>query len=160
MPTPASYSWMPSVARVVMVDGCGVTPRGAWLTPTAALCWPAKDPGETLDYVFDVSQALLGNEGDAIATLDIAISPANPGDLTVQSASADGPQAIIWLSAGFAGTSYAVTITVGTNSGRVIARTVNLPVVALANLPAAENAITDQSGVPITTQTGSDITTS
>lgn len=124
------------------------------------LSWPPKDPSETLDYVFDVSQALLGNEGDAIATLDIAINPANPGDLMVQSSSADGAQAIIWLSAGFSGTTYAVTITVGTNSGRIIARTVYLPVLTLASLPPPANAITDQTGAPLMTQTGSDLTTS
>jgi hypothetical protein len=124
------------------------------------LAWPAKDPTETLDYVLDVSEALAGNEGDAIATVDVQIIPDNPGDLALQSSSADGSQAILWLTAGFSGTTYAVTITIGTNSGRVLARTVNLSVVTLAVQPIIPNAITDQTGAPITTQTDSPITTS
>jgi hypothetical protein len=119
--------------------------------------WPAKDPSETLDYVLDISQALCGNDGDSISTLDIAISPTNAGDLVVQSSSADGTQAILWLTAGFAGTTYAVTVTIGTNSGRIIARTVNLPVVILANQAGTSGAITDQTGAPITTESGAPI---
>jgi hypothetical protein len=160
MPTPATYSWIPSTARVVCVDGFGMVPRGTLSIMPPSLTWPAKDPSDTLDYVFDISQALAGNEGDAIATLDVAISPANPGDLTLVSASADGDQAILWLSAGFAGTTYLVTINVSTNNGRAIGRTVSLPVLQLATPPMLPDAITDQSGAPITDQSNQPITTS
>jgi hypothetical protein len=160
MATAAIYSWIPSTARTVFVEGFGCVPRGTFPSPPFSMAWPAKDPTETLDYVLDVSEAIAGNEGDAIATLDVLIIPSNPGDLTLQSASADGDLAILWLAAGFPGTTYSVTITIGTNSGRVIARTVNLPVVTLALQPVIPNAITDQTGAPITTQTDSPITTS
>ena len=45
--------------------------------------WPTKDPIDILDYQFDISPALIGNDGDAIATLDVTIEPAQPGDLTL-----------------------------------------------------------------------------
>jgi hypothetical protein len=158
MATPASYSWIPSTARLVVLDGFGIAPRG---TPPCAppLCWPAKDPSDTLDFILDISEAIAGNDGDAIATLDVVISPANPGDLTLQSSSADGTQAILWLTAGFAGTTYAVTVTAGTNAGRVIGRTINLPVVALATPPVPPGTLTDQTGAPITDQTDAPIIT-
>jgi hypothetical protein len=160
MSTPATYSWIPSTARVVVVDGFGPVPRGTLQTVPPPLAWPTKDPGDTLDYVFDICEALAGNDGDAIATLDVAIYPDNPGDLTLQSSSADGDQAILWLTAGFAGTTYAVTVTVSTNSGRFLNRTVSLPVLSLATPPAAQDDITPETGAPITTQTDQPITTS
>jgi hypothetical protein len=113
------------------------------------LAWPVKDP----------SEAIAGNEGDSIATLDVGISPNNPGDLTLQSSSADGDLAIMWFAAGFAGTTYAVTVTIGTNSGRIIGRTVNLPVLSLATPPVPPDAITDQTGAPIMDQADQPITT-
>jgi hypothetical protein len=160
MATQASYSWIPSTARVVVVDGFGMVPRGTQQVVPPPLAWPTKDPSDTLDYVFDVSEALAGNDGDAIATLDVAISPANPGDLTLNVASADGDQAVLWLSAGFAGITYGVTVTIGTNSGRILSRTVTLPVLALATPPVPPSAITDQTGAPITDQNDQPLTTS
>ena len=125
-----------------------------------ALALATKDPGDTLDYVFDICEALAGNDGDAIATLDVAIYPDNPGDLTLQSSSADGDQAILWLTGGFAGTIYAVTVTVSTNSGRFLNRTVSLPVLSLATPPVSQSDIITETGVPITTQTDQPITAS
>ncbi len=158
MGTQATYTWIPSNARVVTVEGYGAIPRG---TPPALLrpmAWPAKDPGDTLDFVLDISEAIAGNEGDAIATLDVAISPNNAGDLLLDSSSADGDLAIMWFSQGVAGTVYAVTVTVCTNSGRIIGRTINLPVVALATPPVSGEALTDQTGAPITDQLDEPIT--
>jgi hypothetical protein len=159
MGTPATYSWIASTARVIVLDGFGAVPRGTLQLLQPPLSWPIKDPTDTLDYVLDISEAIAGNEGDSIATLDVAISPSNPGDLTLQSCSADGDLAIMWFAAGFSGTTYAVTITVATNCGRVIGRTINLPVLALANPPVPPNAITDQTGAPITDQSDHPITT-
>jgi hypothetical protein len=103
---------------------------------------------------------LAGNDGDAIATLDVSISPNNTGDLSLHSSSADGDQAILWLAAGVAGTTYAVTLVVGTDSGRFFSRTVSLPVAALATPPSSANTvITDQAGAPITNQAGAALTT-
>lgn len=159
MGTPVTYSWIPSTARVVLLDGFGPIPRGTLQILQPPLSWPVKDPTDTLDYVIDISEAIAGNEGDSIATLDVAISPNNPGDLTLQSSSADGDIAIMWFTAGFSGTTYAVTVTIGTNSGRVIGRTVSLPVLSLATQPVPPDAITDQTGAPLTDQTDHPITT-
>jgi hypothetical protein len=144
----------------VVVEGFGPYPPGVLQTQPPALVWPVKDPGDVLDYVFDLSDALAGNDGDAIATLDVSISPNNTGDLTLHSSSADGDLAILWLSNGVAGTTYAVNVVVGTDSGRIFSRTVSLPVAALTTPPSsASNVITDQSGAPITTQSGAALTT-
>jgi hypothetical protein len=160
MPTHATYTWQPTTSRVVVVEGFGPFPRGVLQTQPPALIWPIKDPGDVLDYVFDLSDALAGNEGDAIATIDVSIYPNNTGDLSLQSSSADGDQAILWLANGVAGTTYAVTVVVGTNSGRIVSRTVSLPVEALATPVVANNVITDQTGAPLTDQTGAPLTSS
>jgi len=128
--------------------------------PIQTLTWPVKDPNDVLDYVVDLSQALAGDEGDAVSTLDVQIAPANPGDLVLQASSADGDLAILWLAQGVAGTIYAVTVVVGTNSGRVIARTINLPVMALASSPILPAPLTDQTGTPLVDQNGNPLTTS
>jgi hypothetical protein len=109
MSTPASHTWLPSNARYAQIDGFVATPRGPQIPPALPLQWPAKDPGDTLDYVFDVSPALTANPGDTISTLDVLISPDNPGDLILASATADGPRAVLWLSGGQAQTTYTVT---------------------------------------------------
>lgn len=160
MGSPATYSWIPSTARVIVLDGFGTIPRGMPPAPQSPLAWPNKDPGDLLDYVIDISEAIAGNEGDAIATLDVQISPANPGDLVLQSATADGTQAILWLAQGIPGTTYSVNVTIGTNSGRVVARTVSLPVVSLLVTTPPLNAITDQAGAPLEDQNLAPITTS
>jgi len=160
MPTRATYTWQPTTSRVVVVEGFGPFPRGVLQTQPPALVWPIKDPADVLDYVFDLSDALAGNEGDAIATVDVSIFPGNTGDLTLQSSSADGDQAVLWLAGGVSGTTYAVTVVVGTNSGRVFSRTVSLPVEALSTPTVSDNVITDETGAPITDQTGAPLTTS
>ncbi len=157
MGTQVNYTWIPSTARLLVLDGFCFTPRGTLVCTQQPLAWPPKDPSDTLDFTLDISEAIAGNEGDAIANLDVAIFPNNPGDLTLNSSSADGDQAIFWFAGGFAGTVYQVTVTVGTNSGRVIARTINLPVVALASQPNAQQDLTDQYGNPITDQNDSPI---
>ena len=55
MSTPATHTWQPTTARIVVVEGFGPYPPGALQTQPPALIWPIKDPGDTLDYVFDVS---------------------------------------------------------------------------------------------------------
>jgi hypothetical protein len=160
MGTPAQFIFQPSTARVVVVDGFGPFPRGTWQTVPTALSWPVKDPGDNLDYVVDLSRALAGDIGDGIATLDVAISPANQGDLLLASSQADGDQAILWLDAGVTGTTYAVTVVIGTHSGRTFARTIGLPVLSLSTPTPFGTDITDQNGVPLTDQTGSPLQSS
>jgi hypothetical protein len=159
MSTPASHTWRPSNARYVQIDGFVPTPRGPQIPPAAPLVWPAKDPADTLDYVFDISPALTANPGDTIATLDTQISPANPGDLTLAKSSADGAWAVLWLSGGQALTTYTVTVTVTTTGGRSLARSISLPVIALASVPAPQAALTTPLGQALTDPTGTPITT-
>jgi hypothetical protein len=139
------------------VDGFVPVPRGTPAGATTPLCWPAKDPADVLDYRLDITAALVGNEGDGIATLDVAIFPANPGDLVLSSAVADGPAAVLWLSGGQAGTTYTVTVTIGTNAGRVLSRSVALPVVALAAIAVPANGLVTENGMPLTDQNGNPI---
>ncbi len=152
MATPASITWIPSTARVILLDGFGIVPRGNFQVAPQPLIWPAKDPADILDYILDVSEALAGSEGDSITTLDVQIAPAMPGDLVLNASSSDGSKAIVWLAEGIAGTTYSITLNIGTQSGRMIARTVTLPVLALTTNAVGTNAITDQAGQPITDQ--------
>jgi hypothetical protein len=132
MPTPANHVWKPSCARSVTIDGFVPVPRGSNAAAPPLLNWPTKDPGDTLDYEADISPALVGNEGDSIATIDVAVFPNNPGDLSVNNATADGTRCVFWLAGGQSGTIYTVTIIVGTASGRTIQRSVLVPVLFLS----------------------------
>ena len=134
MATTASHVWRPSAARTIVLDAFVPVPRGTAALIPPPLSWPVKDPGDVLDYQFDIAPALIGNDGDIIATLDIVISPANPGDLTLNSSVADGARAVLWLSSGQAGTTYMVNLTIGTEAGRTIVRSVSLPVFSLTTL--------------------------
>jgi hypothetical protein len=160
MSTPASHLWLPSNARYVQIDGFIPTPRGPQVPPALPLQWPTKDPNDTLDYVFDIAPALTANPGDTISTLDVAISPDNPGDLTLASASADGARAVLWLTGGQALTTYTVTVTVTTAGGRTLARSIALPVLSLASVPAPADALTTPLGQALTGPTGTPLTTS
>ncbi len=157
MGTQVNYTWIPSTARLLVLDGFCFTPRGTLTGAQEPLTWPPKDPSDTLDFALDISEAVAGNEGDAIASLDISIFPNNPGDLALNSSSAYGDQAIFWFTAGFAGTVYQVTVTIGTNCGRIISRTINLPVVGFATQQNVQEDLTDQYGNPITDQNESPI---
>ena len=106
MPTAASQLIRPSCARRVVLDGFVPTPLGSLATAPAAMSWPAKDPGDVLDYEFDISPALAGNDKDSIATIDVTINPSATGDLTLTSAAADGSVAVLWLASGQVGTVY------------------------------------------------------
>jgi hypothetical protein len=91
--------------------------------------------------------------------LDVTVSPSNPGDVTLVSSSADGARAVLWLSGGQPQTSYTVTITISTTGGRTLARSIALPVVTLASIPAPESALTTPGGQPLTDPTGAPLTT-
>lgn len=157
MGTTANHVWRPSVARVLVVDGFVPGPRGVPVRMLATPAWPAKDPADVLDYQFDIAPALTGNDGDAVATLDVAISPANPGDLSLASAAADGARAVVWLQGGQAGTTYTVTLTIGTQAGRTLSRSVLLPVVALSAAVTAAEALTTDTGTTLTDSSGNAI---
>ncbi len=157
MPTIAQHVWRPSGARRVVLDGFVPVPRGTIPTTPAPLVWPAKDPADVLDYEFDISAALLGNRGDSITTIDVAITPNATGDLTLASTGADGAVAVLWLGSGQVGTIYSVQITIGTADGRQVNRVVLLPVQSLAVASTASNALTSGSGAIVTDQAGNPI---
>ena len=159
MPTTAPHVWRPSAARTITLDAFIPVPRGATAAPPALLCWPLKDPFDLLDYQFDIAPALIGNDGDVIATLDIAISPSAAGDLSLASTAADGTRAVLWLAGGQPGVIYTVTLTIGTQAGRTIARSVLLPVVTLALPPVVSAAIQTGFGAALTDQNGNPILT-
>src|SRR6185436_8162381 len=105
-----------------------------------------KDPTDVLDYQFDISAALIGNDGDAISTLDVTIEPSKPGDLTLRSASADGTIAVLWLGDGQPGIVYTVTVAISTTNGRTINRSILLPVLNLSVPPIPPNALLTDLG--------------
>src|SRR5580692_702026 len=107
--------WQPSSARSVALDGLLPLPR--WVLPAdlPPLVWPIKDPGDVLDYSLDLSAALAGDPTDQVTTVDVTTLPSGgAGDLTVGRIVASGTSAVVWLSAGVAGTTYAVQLAVGT----------------------------------------------
>ena len=158
MPTTASHVWRPSAARVIILDAFVPVPRGTAPIIPPPLSWPVKDPDDVLDYQFDIAPALIGNDGDVISTLDVTISPSNTGDLVLNSATADGTKAILWLSAGQAGTTYTVNIHIATEAGRAIARSILLPVSALAVQPDPNAGSSGANGTPAVTQVDSSVT--
>ncbi len=154
MATNAPHLYKPSSARVLVLDGFVPGPRGALAVAPTLLAWPAKDPADVLDYQFDIAPALSGNDGDAVSTLDVTISPANPGDLSLASAAADGARAVLWLAGGQAGTIYSVTLTIGTQAGRTLSRSVLLPVLALTSTPLASGALQTETGSQLVDEFG------
>ena len=157
MPTAASQLVRPSSARRGVLDGCVPVPLGSLATAPAALSWPAKDPGDVLDYEFDISPALAGNDRDRIATIDVTIQPSASGGLTLASAAADGNVAVLWLASGQAGTVYSVQISIGTAAGRTIGRAIFLPVLALVSSAPPSSALTTSSGTTVVDQSGNPI---
>lgn len=159
MSTPAVHVSKPSNARTIVLDSFIPAPRGSVATSPPFLNWPTKDPADVLDYQFNVSPALVGNEGDCILTLDVAINPNNPGDLTLSEAQVDGSSAVLWLAGGQAGTVYTVTILMTTSAGRTLQRSILLPVLSLSAPPSAPDAVDVSSGIILTDQNGNPILT-
>ncbi len=154
MATMANHVWRPSASRVLVLDGFVLGPRGLPANASGPLTWPAKDPADVLDYQFDIAPALTGNDGDAVSTLDVVISPAEPGDLSLASAAADGARAVLWLQGGKVGTTYTVTLTLGTQAGRTLSRSVLLPVIALAALGGNPDLLVTESGAALLDDAG------
>lgn len=160
MTTPATHVWKPSAARTVVVDSFVPVPRGSVAIAPPPLNWPAKDPIDVLDYQLNIGPAVIGNDGDTIATLDVEVAPRNPGDLIVNSATADGTIAVLWLSGGQSGTVYTVTLMITTVSGRALQRSVLLPVLPLSTPPVPLNALDTNEGSALTDQNGNPVLTS
>jgi len=157
MSVTVSHVWKPSNARLVTIDSFIPVPRGAAAMALPPLNWPAKDPGDILDYILDIAPAIVGNNGDGIATLNVSITPSAPGDLTLQSATADGSRVIVWLSEGQAGTTYNVNIGITTINGRSLQRTILLPVIQISIPLIPANALITAAGVVLTDQNGNPV---
>jgi hypothetical protein len=155
--TQTTHIWRPSNARCLAIDGFAPVPRGTAPAAPVPLAWPAKDPGDVLDYQLDFAAALAGNAGDAIAGLNVSVTPGGTGDLAVRSAAADGALAVLWLAGGQAGTVYTVQVAATTLSGRVIARAVFLPVLSLTTPVAPSAALLTEQGAIVTDQNGNPI---
>jgi len=153
-----SQLWQPSTARTVSLNGLLPLPRGVLPADLPPLVWPAKDPGDVLDYEFDISAALVGDPTDQVSSVTVTLVPTgNPGDLTLGRVVGQGAAVVLWLSAGNIGVVYAVQISVGTLKGRVIGRTVLLPVQQLAAVQPPAAPLTTDAGSIVTDQNGNPI---
>ena len=148
--TSATHVYRPSTARLVVLDGFVPVPRGAVAAPPVMLSWPVKDPSDVLDYVVDVSAAVAADDGDAIIDVTVSSSPNATGDLLLNSAAMDGTQVVMWFAAGISGTIYTVVVAVTLASGRVVSRSVALPVYSMSG-PSPSSAV-------LVTDTGQDLT--
>jgi hypothetical protein len=160
MSTTISHVWKPSNARLVTIDSFIPVPRGSSLTAPPPLNWPTKDPGDILDYILDISPAIVGNDGDGIATAAVSFAPSNPGDIEIQSTTADGSRIILWVSGGQAGTVYTITFVITTVNGRSLQRSILLPVLSLSVPVVPANAIVTATGVVLTDQNGNPVLSS
>jgi hypothetical protein len=89
--------------------------------PVAALRWPDKDPADVLDYAMDFAD-FLASPIDTIASVVWTV----PAGLTAGTQYNVSGVATVWLSAGAAGTDYAITARVITAGGRTIERSAAL----------------------------------
>ncbi len=160
MPTPATHVWKPSNARTVVLDSFIPVPRGSAAVAPAPLNWPTKDPADVLDYQFDISPALVGNDGNHHRHARCDDRARQPGDLTLSTATTDGAVAILWLSGGQPGTIYTVNLVITTMNGRTINRSLLLPVLYLSVPPIPPNALITDAGVVLTDQNGNPVLTS
>ena len=154
---PANSVWHPSSARRVIVDGFNTLSRGSGVSAPSLLVWPQKDPVDVLDYEIDFSPAIIGNDADGLASVDVTITPSGAGDVTATRIAADGAVAAVWLSGGTSGTTYAVQIAVQTRTGRTMRRTILLPVTSLSSVDVPASALTTSQGATITDQNGNPI---
>ncbi|MEJ0016739.1 MAG: hypothetical protein WDN25_09245 [Acetobacteraceae bacterium] len=159
MATPATHVWRPSSARTVVLDSFIPVPRGGAAVAPAPLNWPTKDPVDVLDYQFDISPALVGNDGDVIDTVDVSIEPSGPGALVMTSATVDGAIAVLWLTGGQAGTIYTINLVITTLNGRTLNRSILLPVLNLSVPPAPAGALIIDGGLVLTDQNGNPVLT-
>ena len=83
---------------------------------------PPKDPGETLDYTLDWSQAL---EGDSILA---SIWSVDSGGVAVESSSVAGSMTTVYLSGGTTNVPAVVKNTVTAATGRVFVSRLKIPV--------------------------------
>ena len=146
------HVYRPSSARLVVLDGFVPVPRGAVVAPPVMPSWPVKDPGDVLDYAVDVAAAVAGDDGDAVVNVVVTVTPNAFGDLALNSAAIDGTLVVLWFAAGNTSTIYTVVLAITLASGRVVSRSIALPVYAVSG-PSPTSAI-------LMTDTGLDLTDS
>ncbi|HET9019595.1 MAG TPA: hypothetical protein VFN46_08415 [Acetobacteraceae bacterium] len=148
----------PAAARMVALDPPLPLPRGVVPADVPPLVWPAKDPGDALDYLLDATSALAGDTTDRIATVAVTVVPqTSAADVQVGRVAADGAVAVLWLSSGQAGTVYAIQVALTTQNGRSIGRTVLLPVQEMAAVAPPAGVLTTAAGAVVTDQNGNPI---
>lgn len=149
--------WRPSNARRVVLDGFSPVPRGGTGRGPSILIWPEKDPSDVLDYEIDIGPAILGNESDGVAAINISATPAGTNDITITKVATDGDTVVVWISGGVAGTIYVVQVTISTVNGRTLHRSILLPVQALATAIVPSSILTTSFGAIVTDQNGNPI---
>ncbi len=159
MSVTASHLVKPSCSRTVWLTGFVPVARASAAQAVVPLAWPAKDPADILDYRVDASQAVIGNEGDSIATMTVTITPDIGAALALTQSMIDGMIGILWLEGGESGTTYSVTVNLVTINGRVIQRSVSLPVTYLSTVTAPSGALQTNDGAPVVDQNGNPILT-
>jgi hypothetical protein len=157
MSLPVSHLFEPARARRIVLEPLAPTPPGTAPAQPPFPFFPLKDPADVLDYEVDFGPLLAGNPGDGIGAITVTIAPNNPGDLTLNSASANGTSALLWLASGQSGTVYTVTVAITTLAGRSFSRSVLLPCYSLSSLPTPPNALLTTGGLVLTDQNGNPI---
>jgi hypothetical protein len=153
----STHVYRPSTARLVVLDGFVPVPRGAVAAPPVMPSWPVKDPNDVLDYAVDISAAVAGDDGDSVITVTASSSPDATGDLVLNSVAMDGTQVILWCSAGVSGTIYTVTLAITLASGRVVSRSIALPVYSLSGSSPSSAVLVTDTGQELTDQGGNPI---
>ncbi len=149
--------WRPSNARRVVLDGFSPVPRGGSGRSPSVLIWPEKDPSDVLDYEIDIGPAILGNEGDSITVVNVVTTPNGVNDIVATRVAVDGGIAVLWIAGGIAGKIYVVQVTISTDSGRTLRRSILLPVQTLAGGSVPASILTTSTGAIVTDQNGNPI---
>lgn len=151
------HSYKPSNARLLTLGGFTPVPRGAVAAPPAMPSWPVKDPNDLLDYAVDLSPAVVGDDGDSAVSVNVISSPSSTGDVVINSISSDGLLVVLWIGGGNTGTIYTIDLNVTLASGRVLSRSIALPVYTLSGAaPTTANLVTE-TGANITDGNGNPI---
>jgi len=116
------------------------TASGALLCSLAQR-WPAKDPGDVLDYSVDLSAWLADAAGDSFATITVTPEATTPGDLAILMLSANNNSGLItcWLGYGIEYDDYTMDITVLTVGGRTLDFSISLFIQSGPEIPLPAN---------------------
>jgi hypothetical protein len=128
-----AVAWTPSSARTIALAEFAGSPRPGRETHPPQLRWPAKQPGDVLDYSLDIS-AWLADATDApvrVTATPIAVTLA---DVAISQVVITGGLVTTWLTGGAPGTDYAINVTIETLAGRKV--NADCLIYALAGLPA------------------------